>query len=166
VPRRPADLDEAAAARALRRQGTLTILHEADALLEGFGCDASTDCCRFGVTGREPWLTAAEFELLEHGIRASGRRLADVAKRGAQSEADDDGEQRCPLLSDAGRCLVYAARPLGCRTFFCERARGPGPQPHKALRALPQRLEGLTPRGSRDLEARPLRAWLRSTRTA
>ena len=24
-------------------------------------------------------------------------------------------------MSDDGKCLVYASRPFGCRTFFCER---------------------------------------------
>lgn len=23
------------------------------------------------------------------------------------------------MLSDEGKCIVYEARPLGCRTFFC-----------------------------------------------
>jgi hypothetical protein len=26
------------------------------------------------------------------------------------------------LLDARGRCAAYAARPLGCRTFFCDRA--------------------------------------------
>ncbi len=94
-----------------------------DCELEGWGCDASTDCCRFGVTGREPYPTAVEVAELERAIRARGglpkRRTLPVAT----SKGRD--ERRCSLLGDDGRCLVYASRPFGCRTFFCERAQGP-----------------------------------------
>lgn len=89
-----------------------------DAELQGWGCDASTDCCRFGVTGREPYPTAVELAELEHAVRARG----GLPKRRSLPLAS---ERRCTLLSDDGRCLVYASRPFGCRTFFCDRARGP-----------------------------------------
>jgi Fe-S-cluster containining protein len=89
-----------------------------DEELEDWRCDASTDCCRFGVTGREPYPTAVELAELERAVRARGgipkRRTLPVA-----------AERRCALLGDDGRCIVYAARPFGCRTFFCERASGP-----------------------------------------
>jgi uncharacterized protein len=104
-----------------------------DGALEGWGCDASTDCCRFGVTGREPYPTAVELAELERAVRARGglpkRRSLPLhdgrggSQRDANARARD--ERRCALLGDNGRCLVYAARPFGCRTFFCERARGP-----------------------------------------
>jgi len=29
--------------------------------------------------------------------------------------------QACPYLSDKGACKIYGRRPLGCRTFFCQR---------------------------------------------
>ncbi|MBN9165881.1 MAG: hypothetical protein BGO98_05020 [Myxococcales bacterium 68-20] len=108
-----------------------------DGALEGWGCDASTDCCRFGVTGREPYPTAVEVAELDRAVRARGglpkrRSLPLVsshargARRSRQADADDgEDERRCALLGDEGRCLVYASRPFGCRTFFCERARGP-----------------------------------------
>lgn len=106
-----------------------------DRALDGWGCDASTDCCRFGVTGREPYPTAIEIAELERAVRARGglpkrRSLPVVASKRGQSdrrgdEGGDDAERRCALLGDDGRCLVYASRPFGCRTFFCERARGP-----------------------------------------
>lgn len=89
-----------------------------DGKLDGWRCDASTDCCRFGVTGREPYPTAVELAEIERALRARG----GIPKRRSLPMAT---ERRCPLLSDAGRCLVYASRPLGCRTFFCERGRGP-----------------------------------------
>lgn len=86
-----------------------------DATLDGFGCDASTDCCRFGVTGREPYVTRLELALLDRELRARG----GLPKRKRLSVS---GERRCPLLGDDGRCAVYSARPFGCRTFFCDKA--------------------------------------------
>ncbi|HVJ90372.1 MAG TPA: hypothetical protein VM580_11270 [Labilithrix sp.] len=99
-----------------------------DGALEGWGCDASTDCCRFGVTGREPYPTAVELAELDRAVRARGglpkrRLLPVVAPR--RGRASTSHEEPCALLGDNGRCLVYASRPFGCRTFFCERARGP-----------------------------------------
>lgn len=96
--------------------------------MAGHACDASTDCCRFGVTGREPYPTALELHELGRAVRARGglpkRRLLPTAF-----------ERRCALLSDEGRCLVYAARPFGCRTFFCDRAVSPAAS-KKDARAL------------------------------
>ena len=137
--------------RALRAKETLAILDEASALLRGYTCPASTECCRFGVTGREPWVTQAEWRLVEDEVRRQGRKLP----------MPPDGDT-CPFLSPEGRCRVYAARPLGCRTFFCDRATGPGPLPRKTLATFPRRLDALTEvvRG-RDQAARPLRSWLR-----
>jgi uncharacterized protein len=89
-----------------------------DAALEGWSCAASTDCCRFGVTGREPYPTAIEIAELERAISARG----GIPKRRTLPLAN---ERRCTLLDDAGRCIVYASRPLGCRTFFCARGEGP-----------------------------------------
>jgi Fe-S-cluster containining protein len=117
---------------------------ETDGLTHGFTCDASTDCCRFGVTGREPYPTAVELFVLAKAVRARGglpkRRSLPVS-----------GQRRCPLLSDEGRCLVYAARPFGCRTFFCERARGPAGED---ARALPRRDIQELARRIADLSAR------------
>lgn len=95
-----------------------------DRTLEGWTCDASTECCRFGVTGREPYPTAVEIAELDRAVRARGglpkRRL-----RFGPAVSNGKGERPCALLGDDGRCLVYASRPFGCRTFFCERACGP-----------------------------------------
>lgn len=141
-------------ARSDRKQQALAILGEADTALNGWTCDASTACCRFAVTGREPWVTQVEWELVVEELKRGGRRLPAVPP---------DADGRCPFLDGTGRCVVYAARPLGCRTFFCERAQSPGPMPRAALRGLPRRLEELTvtERG-RDTGARPIRSWLTS----
>ncbi len=88
---------------------------ETDALTHGLGCEESTDCCRFGVTGREPYPTAVEVAELKVAVRARG----GIPKSRSLPIAS---ERRCPLLSDAGKCLVYASRPFGCRTFFCDHA--------------------------------------------
>jgi Fe-S-cluster containining protein len=106
---------------------------DVDRLLEGWSCDSSTDCCRFGVTGREPYPTAIEQAELERAVRARGglpkrRSLPTVNARGKD-------ERRCTLLSDEGKCLVYASRPFGCRTFFCERATGPA---REHVRGMPK----------------------------
>jgi hypothetical protein len=104
------------------------IYTEVDALFSSWTCDTSTDCCRFGVTGREPYPTAIELAELNAAIRARG----GLPKRRTLPLAD---ERRCDLLDDNGKCLVYASRPFGCRTFFCDRAEGP-----RVARAEIQRL--------------------------
>jgi uncharacterized protein len=83
------------------------------------------------VTGREPYPSAVEIEELERAVRARGglpkrRALPVVSARGTD-------ERRCALLSDAGKCVVYASRPFGCRTFFCERASGPAGEESRAV---------------------------------
>jgi Fe-S-cluster containining protein len=35
-----------------------------------------------------------------------------------------ESERPCTLLEETGRCRIYDSRPLGCRTFFCDRAHG------------------------------------------
>ena len=103
-----------------------------DRALEGWSCETSTDCCRFGITGREPYTTAVELLELDRAVRARGglpkRRTLPLA-----------GERRCALLGDDGRCLVYASRPLGCRTFFCDRATGPEARPPRDVLAAAAR---------------------------
>ncbi|MDP2342319.1 MAG: YkgJ family cysteine cluster protein [Deltaproteobacteria bacterium] len=135
----------------------LQILQAASDVVDGFGCDCSTECCRFGVTGREPWLTRAEFDVVTAAVKAQGRRLP--------VPDDDDGEARCVFLGSDDRCRIYAARPLGCRTFFCDKTTHPdgrtGLLPsatNKALREFPRQLQALTP----NEESKPLGAWLRA----
>jgi uncharacterized protein len=121
-----------------------------DAALHGWACEASTDCCRFGVTGREPYPTAVEVAELERAVRARGgiRRGSRNEKRRTLPVA---GERRCALLGENEKCLVYASRPFGCRTFFCERARSSvGEEPS----ALPKREIAEVSRAIADLSAR------------
>jgi uncharacterized protein len=146
APPRPSSFEAAAAASLERLRG---LYAEVDTLLAGWTCDASTDCCRFGVTGREPYPTAIEIAELERAVRARGglpkrRSLPTVGARG-------EDERRCALLSDAGTCNVYASRPFGCRTFFCDRASGPAGEP---ARAAPKQEIARVGRAVADLSAR------------
>jgi hypothetical protein len=94
------------------------IYTEIDAVLAGFTCDASSDCCHFARTGREPYPSAVEIAELERAVKARG----GPPKKRALPKVD---ERRCVLLDESGRCSVYASRPFGCRTYFCDRGRGP-----------------------------------------
>ncbi len=80
-----------------------------DALMAPYDCDRSTDCCRFGVTGREPYPTAVERALLRRAIDARGGPRAILRKNKSLPLAD----KPCPLLGPDGRCQVYADRPFG-----------------------------------------------------
>jgi Fe-S-cluster containining protein len=78
-------------------------------------CIARTECCQFHLTGLTPHLTKGEAWLAAQALRATGRK---------ELPARDDGA--CPMLHPkTGRCLIYADRPFGCRTHFCEAAGGP-----------------------------------------
>ena len=93
-------------------------------------CTMLTECCQFHLTGKTPMLTKGEAVTAAIGVRASGRKkLPDR----------DDGA--CPLLGRAGRCMIYAHRPFGCRTHFC--AAAGGPYPRKQVADLIQRLEAI-----------------------
>lgn len=78
-------------------------------------CITRTDCCRFRLTGRTPFLTKGEALAAAKAWRAAGRTRLPGALDGA-----------CPLLDSAtGRCRIYEGRPFGCRTHFCAAAGGP-----------------------------------------
>ena len=116
-----------------------------DALLEGYSCDASTACCRFGVTGREPYVTSLELDVLVRAVRARGHARPPTRKR--LPLATEAAERRCPLLGEDDRCVAYEARPFGCRTFFCERAlreHAPGKLPRRAIADLLRELSRLS----------------------
>ena len=103
-------------------------------------CQARTMCCRFQLTGRTPMLTRGEALYAAIGVRAAGRTKLPEREDGA-----------CPLLDSRGRCTIYAHRPFGCRTHFCEPAGGMYPRRHVAdliqrLEALDERLDGCGPR--------------------
>lgn len=106
-------------------------------------CVARTQCCQFRLTGRTPHLTLGEAQYAAQGVRASGRKVL---------KSRPDGS--CPLLGTDGRCTIYAHRPFGCRTHFCQAAGGMYPRQHVAdliqrLDALDEKLGG---QGARPLE--------------
>ncbi|HKP61608.1 MAG TPA: YkgJ family cysteine cluster protein [Polyangiales bacterium] len=135
----------------------LVALYErVDALYADWSCPGSTECCRFGITGRQPYVTAIELSLLRHALAGRGGPLSP-RRRALPLQPRGPDERTCPLLDRSGRCAVYAARPLGCRTFYCERAqRGVGPA-REELRELVRELQDLAARHQLGGElARPL----------
>lgn len=92
-------------------------------------CTGRAMCCRFGLTGKTPYLTKGEAMVAARAWKASGRRALP-----------SDGEGSCPFLKNQ-ICQNYAARPFGCRTHFCEAAGGPAPRAQ--VRDLIQRLEDI-----------------------
>jgi Fe-S-cluster containining protein len=114
------------------------VYRDADDLYAGWSCPASTECCRFGVTGREPYVTSIEVAAVKKAIAARGGERS--WKRGLPVVSD---ERRCPLLDAAGRCAVYAVRPLGCRTFFCERAEAGDKVRQREVNALVRRIQDI-----------------------
>jgi Fe-S-cluster containining protein len=127
---------------------------DADALYQGWSCPASTECCRFGITGREPYVTSLELLAVRRAVAARGGprswKRAPVAGRDPAG-ASTAGvalpviaeERTCPLLDAAGRCAAYEARPLGCRTFFCDRADPAGKVKQREVNALVRRIQDL-----------------------
>ena len=92
-------------------------------------CVARTECCQFQFTGLTPQLTKGEALVVAKGFRATGRK-----------ELPESADGACPFLKrETGRCLIYADRPFGCRTHFCEAAGGP--HPRKQILDLIRRLE-------------------------
>jgi Fe-S-cluster containining protein len=78
-------------------------------------CTRQTECCHFKLTGRIPYLTKGEAFLAAKAFRATGRKSLPLNEDGA-----------CPMLErETGNCLIYGARPFGCRTHFCAAAGGP-----------------------------------------
>ena len=94
-------------------------------------CIARTECCQFHLTGLTPQLTKGEALLAAKALRATGRK-----------ELPERDDEACPLLHpQTGRCLIYADRPFGCRTHFCDAAGGP--YARKEVIDLIRRLEDL-----------------------
>jgi Fe-S-cluster containining protein len=78
-------------------------------------CIRLKECCQFKLTGRTPYLTKGEALVAAKAVRATGRTKLPNNSSGA-----------CPLLDErTGNCLIYEARPFGCRTHFCAAAGGP-----------------------------------------
>jgi len=117
---------------------------EVDRVMAPLSCPSSTDCCHFARTGREPYPHAVELAEVEHAVRASNVKIAKVHKR-LRMVAEVGDERRCPLLGADGRCRIYASRPFGCRTYFCDRVEG-GEVPRERVREIGRRIASLSAR--------------------
>lgn len=86
----------------------------------GRSCVGRSECCRFRLTGRTPYLTRGEALVAARAWRATGRKTLPGV-------TSSDGA--CPLLDPvSGRCRIYADRPFACRTHFCREAGGTLPR--------------------------------------
>ncbi len=129
-----------------------TLYRETDALFAGWSCAASGGCCRFSVTGRQPFLWPIEWRLLRAALRANPP---------PKGTAPGD----CPLFDpNARRCRDYAARPFGCRTHFCSQASAAGKNPRGSIRDLARRLADLAAADQPGGTLRPLLSWQASAR--
>ena len=159
----------AAAARDGELLGALhAVYDDATRAFDGWSCPASTECCRFGITGREPYVTSIELLAIRRAIAARGG--ARAWRRASAATADPEGaatgritlpvvadERRCPMLTDAGRCAIYDARPLGCRTFFCDRASPGSKVRQRDVNALVRRVQDIAAKHEMDGDkGRPL----------
>lgn len=78
----------------------------------GPACWASGRCCNFGVAGHRLYVTGLE-------AAYTVRRLDTPLTRASLDAAfERDG---CPF-QDANLCTVHTIKPLGCRTYFCDRS--------------------------------------------
>jgi Fe-S-cluster containining protein len=129
---------------------------QVDALYADWSCPQSTECCRFGITGRQPYITEIELLAVRHALARRGG-LLPPKRRALPILYEAEKERVCPLLDRSQKCSVYADRPLGCRTYFCERAaRGVGPE-RSELREWTRALQDLAARHRMGGElARPL----------
>ena len=121
------------------------LYREVDALYAAWSCPGTTECCRFGVTGRQPYVTSIELAAIRRAIARRGAPLA-ASKRALPITEDAERERICPMLDRTGRCSIYADRPLGCRTFYCDRATA-GPRATRAeLQEVVRKLQDLAAR--------------------
>jgi Fe-S-cluster containining protein len=90
------------------REALQALYAELDAEIARLGpaCALSGRCCRFEEYGHTLFLSAPEAALL-------------VAEAPAPSRPLDEGAT-CPWQDAEGRCTARAARPLGCRVYFCD----------------------------------------------
>jgi hypothetical protein len=118
-------------------------------------------CCHFEVTGREPYPTAVELAEVFDAVRGRGARARPTGRRLRVVPE----HRRCPLLGDDARCMIYASRPFGCRTFFCDRGDGLPKNARGGLREVARRIADLSARAfPRDPLPRPLVAALNGAR--
>lgn len=85
------------------------------------GCD---DCCR--RLAQVPLVNATEWAEVREALAELPVAVAEGIRARIRESAGGDRPFTCPLLErESGACLVYAARPVECRTygFYVERDR-------------------------------------------
>jgi Fe-S-cluster containining protein len=131
---------------------TRAVLEKASAAWAPYSCPGTAECCQLAVTKRPPYLWPSEWAALVEELKRQGRAMPPTRADGA-----------CVFLDEAGkRCTVYAARPFGCRTFFCHRIQGPARQPADATNALLERLKALNLEWDDAAEVKSLPEWVAS----
>ena len=82
-----------------------------------FECQGCGDCCR--GPGGYVWVTPGEAAEMAGALNMPldefSRKMLRTTLSGLALVDDARGD--CPLLGDDGRCLVYNARPVQCRTW-------------------------------------------------
>lgn len=94
-------LDQASAA--------LVVLYEAldrDITRAGPTCELSGRCCRFEAYGHTLFVSRLE---VDHLLATAPTPIRPL-----------DTGQTCPWQDPHNRCTARAARPLGCRVYFCD----------------------------------------------
>jgi hypothetical protein len=99
------------------------------------GCSA---CCLAGLS-----VTSVEANLLREGLNTLPEEVREQLARQARAEAP----RACPALDAEGRCLVYAWRPLVCRSHGVpirqrEPVGPPGPEAASTVSACEKNFEG------------------------
>jgi Fe-S-cluster containining protein len=117
------------------KMNTLTQLHaDIEARVRTIRDDNLDWLCRMGCDGccrrlaEVPLLTAEEWDWLRDGLAAlPPERLREIGQDIAALAEQSSRPIVCPLLDQsAGACLVYAHRPVACRTygFYVQRDQG------------------------------------------
>jgi Fe-S-cluster containining protein len=107
---------------------------EIDARVDAIRRDQPEWLCRMGCANccrrlaAIPTLTAGEWEVLRQGLAAlPAERLAEVRRRMEQMEQQAARPYTCPMLdATTEACMVYAYRPVACRTYGYYQQRGFG----------------------------------------
>ncbi len=155
---RPRPSDQARAREQALLDELAAVYRDVDAAYGAYRCPATSECCHFAITGREPYVTSIELAALGRAIAARGGPLPDKRRALPMYPGDYRDERICPLLTADGRCSVYAARPLGCRSFWCHRADvPPDPVARDALAQFVRRIQAIAVRHQPDGDqGRPL----------
>ena len=119
-------IPESAALAALR-----ALYAEADALYAGWSCPTSRECCHFGITGREPYVTAIELLAIDVRWRVAAAR--------SRRNAAPCRSRATPHASASARCSIatVAARSMRTARSAAARSIASAPRPELGRRAMP-----------------------------